>query len=124
MRKLLILGLVLLVCGCARKKSTDYWVGQLNDENVGHRLKAVKSLGERRSEATTAVPALAEALQDPDAYVRRDAARALGKLGPEAKPAVPALGHALEDKEPSVRRAAAQALKQIDPEAARAAGLP
>jgi HEAT repeat protein len=124
MKKVFIVCLLLMVSGCARRKSTDYWVYQLKDDDVPRRLKAVKTLGERGSDASKAVPALAEALQDPDAYVRRDAARALAKFGPEAKSAVPALTKALEDEEPSVRRAAGQSLKQIDPAAAHDAAVP
>jgi HEAT repeat protein len=119
MKRVLVVSLVLLAFGCARKKSTEYWVYELKGDNVPRRLKAVKTLGDRGSDAITAVPALADALQDPDAYVRRDAARALGKFGPQAKPAVPSLTKALEDTEPNVRKAAAQALLDIDPDAAR-----
>jgi hypothetical protein len=124
MKKVLFLGLVLLAFGCARKKSTEYWIYELKGDNVPRRLKAVKTLGDRGADASTAIPALADALQDPDAYVRRDAARALGKFGREARAAVPSLTKALEDTEPSVRKAAAQALHDIDPEAARPAEAP
>jgi HEAT repeat protein len=117
MKKVLVVCLLLVVSGCARKKSTAYWIDALKEDDVPRRLKAVKTLGERGTEPSTVVPALADSLHDPDAYVRRDAARALGKFGPGARAAIPALTTALEDPVPSVRKAAAQALQQIDPEA-------
>jgi HEAT repeat protein len=78
----------------------------------------------RTSESATVVPALIDAMQDKNLYVRRDAARALADFGPEAKAAVEPLIARLKDEEPSVRKAAAASLKQIDPAAAKKAGVP
>ncbi len=116
MKKVLVVCLAVLLAGCGQKSTGD-WVTQLKDKDVALRQQAVKALG-KSGEAGVAVPALAEALKDENAFVRRDAAGALGGFGPEAKPAVPSLTAALKDKEHSVRQAAAQALKKIDPEAA------
>jgi HEAT repeat protein len=113
MRRLLLVSLAVLVTGCGGK-TTDEWVGQLH---------SVKALGERGAEAPTVVPALAEAMKDQDAFVRRDAAVALGKIGPEAKSAVPVLFAARKEKDRFVRKAASEALKRIDPEAAARAGV-
>jgi HEAT repeat protein len=44
-----------------------------------------------------AVPALVDALRDPDWRVRRSAARALGQIGPAAEAAVPALIDVIRD---------------------------
>ena len=68
------------------------------------------------------VPALAGALRDEDAFVRRDAAEALGKLGAAARAAVPDLAAATRDRNAEVRREAAKALKRIDPETAGGVG--
>jgi HEAT repeat protein len=77
--------------------------------------------------ARDAVPALIEALADPEPGVRDAVATALGALGRTAKLAVPFLAEALHDPNRFVRQAAAVALEQIDPAAAaraiaRAAG--
>jgi HEAT repeat protein len=114
--------LAALLAGCGGK-SADEWVGQLHSGDAAQRLHAVHALGDRGAEAPLVAPALAEALKDENAFVRRDAAAALGKIGPEAKPAVPALLAAHKDKERNVRKAAAEALKKIDPQAAAREGV-
>jgi HEAT repeat protein len=58
-----------------------------------------------------AVPALIEALRDPDVVVRSDAAYSLGSIGPEARDAVPALNEAVKD--PAVANTAGAALTLI-----------
>jgi HEAT repeat protein len=122
MRKLVVMSVVALLAGCGGKP-TDEWVRQLHSGDAAERLHAVQALGGRAAEAPVVVPALAEALKDENAFVRRDAAVALGKIGPQAQPAVPALLAARKEKERSVRKAADEALKMIDPEAARRAGV-
>jgi HEAT repeat protein len=106
--------LLLLLTGCMGKQSTADWVRQLKDPDVLRRRQAIRELGTRLMNAEPITPALAEALQDNNGYVRHDAALTLGKLSPKAKPVVPALMVALKDKERSVRKAAAQALKRIN----------
>lgn len=64
-----------------------------------------------------AVPALMQALDSKEPYVRERAAQAFARMGPEASAAVPALTRALRDGDPDVRRAAARALGQIGPAA-------
>lgn len=61
-----------------------------------------------------AVPALREALADPDPAVRRWAARVLGRIGPDAGDAVDALRAALADTDASVQAAAQAALLAIE----------
>src|SRR5205085_2215319 len=62
---------------------------------------------EKSQETPAAVKALAEALKDKDADVRKNAAVSLGRIGKEAKGAVPALAAVLKDGETDVRGAAA-----------------
>lgn len=65
--------------------------------------------------AAGAVPALMQALEDPDRFVRWGAARALGKIGVPAAAAVPALTHMLGDPDLDLGLAAAAALEQLGP---------
>jgi HEAT repeat protein len=72
-------------------------------------------LGSIGSEATSAVPALIEALKDSDANVRQSAASALGNIGSDAKAAIPALTQAQNnDSDISVRKSATSALANIN----------
>ncbi len=79
----------------------------------------------RADDADTAilpgVQALADALKDKDADVRKNAALSLGRYGDKAVPAVPALIEALKDGAVDVRGAAAVALGRIGPPAKDAA---
>jgi HEAT repeat protein len=82
------------------------------------RWMAIVALGELGAAARDAVPALIEALEDPDAAVRWDAAKALGKLGPAAVRAVPALAAVVhEQSDAIVRNYAVAALGSIGPPA-------
>ena len=63
------------------------------------------------------MPALIEALGNPDPEVREQAARALSLIGPKATAAVPELIKLLDDDAEPVRRQAARALGQIGPAA-------
>jgi HEAT repeat protein len=72
-------------------------------------------LGPIGADPTAAVPALTEALQDADFYVRWRAAGALGAIGTAAAAAVPALMEALRDPVFAVREEAAEALKRFRP---------
>jgi HEAT repeat protein len=77
------------------------------------RLAVVEALRRFGAEASGAVPALAGALQDGYAEVRRAAALTLGSLGPAAGVAQTALASSLHDVNPRVREAAAKALQTI-----------
>ena len=112
-----LVGLALLLTGCGR--STRDSIEQLHAPDASMRLHAVKELENRHGDTDQVVAALAAALKDSDAFVRRDAATALGKLGADAKEAAPALTtSATKDPNVQVRKAAAAALKQVDPDAA------
>ncbi|HEY7155618.1 MAG TPA: HEAT repeat domain-containing protein [Gemmataceae bacterium] len=115
MKQLLLVGACLLLAGCGGKATTE-WVAQLRDKDSAQRLRAIKALGEKRSEPDTVVPALAQALSDENAFVRRDAARALGRFGPAALSAVPDLRVAAKDRNQHVRQAATEALQIIAPD--------
>ena len=111
MLRCLIVWLAVVSAGCGGFKPTEYWLRQIKDGDVVARRDAIRELAGRDPER--AVPALAEALQDENHYVRRDAAIALGKFGPAAAASAPALAKARKDKEKSVRAAAEAALKRI-----------
>ena len=94
---------------------------ELKSKDAKTRISAADDLGHigqvKKSYTEPAVPALIEALHDPDALVRKAAANALGKVDPDVKLAVPALTDVLKDKVPAVRQAAAGALGLIGPDA-------
>jgi hypothetical protein len=106
----------LLVCGGCGKTSTVELIEKLKAAEAGTRIKAVRTLPERKGEAEQVVPALIEALKDEDSAVRKGAALGLGSFGAEAASAIPALQAALRDRESSVRKAASLALSRIDPQ--------
>jgi HEAT repeat protein len=81
---------------------------QTNDPTV--RSQAARRLQEMGPAASSAVPALIAALQDPYDGVRRSAADALCAIGHSAIPAAPALIQCLTDESPMVADAAERAL--------------
>jgi HEAT repeat protein len=116
-----------------RGRPTSYWVTALKDKNVSLRKEAAYALGRlppepdkvipplSGAEAEAAVPALIEALNDEDLYVRKYAISALQSMGLEAKAAIPAIVEKLRDPEESVRQSAAHKLgymKGVDPKVA------
>ena len=120
MKKSLVLFLVVLSAGCGRGKTTADLLEQMRSKESTQRLHAIEALRDRGKEAAVA-PALALALRDEDAFVRRDAAEALGRIGADARQTTPALVATLKDKKANVRLAAAKALSRIDPDALRKA---
>jgi len=64
-----------------------------------------------------AVPALVEALRNPDPTVRLKAVEVLGRMGDDAAPAVPDLVRLLADPNPDVQKAATRTLGRIGPAA-------
>ncbi len=88
-----------------------YWTQALRNPSPRLRALAARALGETRDAA--AVPALLEALRDPDDEVRLGAVQALGRIGRTAAPAVPVLREALRDPRPEIRAAAARSLDAI-----------
>jgi vesicle coat complex subunit len=107
--------LCLTVCGGCGKKSTDQLIKDLKSSKERERIIAVRLLPERKEQAAQVIPALIQALKDPDGDVRRSAANGLGYFGKEAKEAIPALEAAQKDRDARVRESAAMALSRIDP---------
>jgi HEAT repeat protein len=114
MKRSLAAILLIMIAGCGGKSTTEL-ITQMRSKDSAERIHAVKALSERRNDVAMVVPALTEALKDPDAFVRRDAASALGKLGADAREAIPALIAAQSDKNASVRSEVAKSLRLIDP---------
>jgi HEAT repeat protein len=118
MKKLAVVGLILLSVGCGKKDDPNYSVPglieRLKDRDPDVRYSAARGLGKYGSEAKSAIPALVGALKDESAEVRMGAAYALGDVGPDAKGAVPDLEQASNDRDQQVRGAAAYALKRIE----------
>jgi HEAT repeat protein len=82
--------------------------------DVNNAGRAIVDLGNLHRDPGVAIPALLQALQSSDSYIRASAATALGKFAGEARTAMPALQKALEDPDSPVRRQAGAALKLID----------
>ena len=66
---------------------------------------------------SAAVPALVNALHDPDPTVRLKAVEVLGRMGDDAAPAVPDLIRLLDDPNPDVQKSATRTLGRIGPAA-------
>jgi HEAT repeat protein len=88
----------------------------VQDPIVQNRLAAVDAIEQLGPSAAPAQPALVQALNDRDRFVRWAAARTLGKVGP-VHPAieVPILARLLDDQDVDVDRAAAVALANYGP---------
>src|SRR5262245_25680048 len=112
-RTRLVLLLCLLACGgCGKKKSTDELIADLKSSQETERIRAVRTLPQRKRDAAQVVPALIEALKDKGSDIRLSAAIGLGSLGEQAKDAIPALQTAQKDRDPRVRGAASRALSR------------
>jgi HEAT repeat protein len=106
----------ILGVGAAHSAQEEY-AGDLRSSLPAVRRQTAVRLG--RIGDRSAVPALVEALKDPETGVRREAAKALGAIK-DAR-AVAALVEALGDRDTNVRLYAAYALGEIkDPKAAEA----
>ena len=76
-------------------------------------LFALRAVGPDERSAATVVPAIAVALNAPQARVRREVPPVLAMYGPKAKTAVPALKALLDDPDAEVRQSASEALLKI-----------
>jgi HEAT repeat protein len=79
------------------------------------RLIAVRLLPQRKKDPAQVIPALIEALKDPEHDIRLSAAIGLGSFGDQATDAIPALQAAQRDRDRRIRDAAGVALSRIDP---------
>src|SRR5262245_13504248 len=89
MKRLLLPGLVVLLCGCPGMNEPSYqdqpmstWLAKLKDKNPAARQEAAKALGVI---GPPAIPALVELLKDADSDIRIAAADALAHSGSDAR---------------------------------------
>lgn len=105
---------------CGPPAGPPAWVAGLASQDVVQRREAVRTAGEGRAWAASEVRALAQALGDPDRWVREGAAIALREQGEGAAPALQALRDALRDPDEFVRWRSVQALGRLGAAAAPA----
>ena len=98
------------------------WVDDLKGLAPYTRNQAAYAIGGMGPAARSAVPALIEALKDPEATVRFPVCIALGEIGPDAIAAVPALREALDDRNDDVGAMARKAIIKITGEDPRPFG--
>jgi hypothetical protein len=103
----------LAFAGCSKVASTDELIEELDSEDNGDRIKAVRLLQHRQGDAAKVVPALIEKLKDVDVDVRWSAAIGLGYFGAEAEEALAALEEAKHDHDARVREGARVAISRI-----------
>jgi HEAT repeat protein len=124
MKKLIILGLVVTLAGCAKKaaqhegKSSEQWAEGLRSTAPNVRGESARALGALK--ATKFVPELIAALKDGDEEVRSRAAEAIWSIGKDARQAVTDLVPLLKDRNATTRLNAVGALGELGPEAAPA----
>jgi HEAT repeat protein len=81
----------------ANRQAVRIHIERLGDPTPAVRQAAAEALGQLRSEAGPAVPALTKILKAKDSSLRRTAVASLGKIGPDAAAAAPALAGLLRD---------------------------
>ncbi len=115
MRRSSILLLLFLLTGCSeatyRGKPVAFWAEQLRQDDPQARDQASLALGKI---GKPAVPALRDALGEPNPAVRLAAARALAKMYRDAADALPELIPLLQDPDTSIQAAAARAIGHMD----------
>lgn len=89
------------------------WISDLKAMAPYSRNAAAYAIGGMGPAAKAAVPALIDALNDPEASVRYPVCVALREIGPVAKDAVPALTKALDDRNDDVASMARKAIIKI-----------
>ena len=114
---LLVCFALAVACGRSPERRAADLVEDLRSPDAAAVARAVRQLVEM---GEPAVPALVQALRDPEARVRNAAASALWGLGPKAHDAVPTLAEALADNDDGVRLGVVMALESIGRDAAAA----
>lgn len=94
------------------------WVEDLKAPAPQTRNAAAYEISGLGPAAASAVPALIEALDDPEASVRFPVTVALAEIGPAAKPAIPKLKKMMDEEiNDEIAAAAKRAIRRIQPEA-------
>lgn len=110
-----------LLVACSAKKSqvdVQAQIQALKSADATARQNAAVELASAGPAAAPAVPALTEALKDPDPLVRRLACYALYEIGREhAASAIPEVTKLLQDPDPTVAEQAVNTLQVLDPNA-------
>jgi HEAT repeats len=101
-----------------RGRPLSEWIADLKADAPATRNAAAYEIAGLGPAAKPAVPALIEALDDPDAAVRFPVTVALGEIGPEAAAAVPRLKQMMfEEINDEIAAAARRAIRHIQPSA-------
>ena len=99
-------------------RTLSEWVAELKAAAPQVRNAAAYEISGMGPAAAPAVPALIEALDDPEASVRFPVTVALAEIGPAAKAAVPKLKKMMEEEiNDEIAAAARRALRRIQPDA-------
>jgi HEAT repeat protein len=99
-------------------RTLSQWVGDLKAAAPQTRNAAAYEISGMGPAAAAAVPALIDALDDPDAAVRFPVTVALAEIGPAAKAAVPKLKKMMDEEiNDEIAAAARRALRRIQPDA-------
>jgi HEAT repeat protein len=99
-------------------RSLSDWVKDLKAAAPQTRNAAAYEISGMGPAAAPAVPALIEALDDPEASVRFPVTVALAEIGPAAKAAVPKLKKMMDEEiNDEIAAAAKRALRRIEPDA-------
>jgi HEAT repeat protein len=102
----------------SRGRPLSEWIGDLKAAAPSVRNAAAYEIASLGPAAAPAVPALIEALDDPDAAVRFPVTVALGEIGPAAKAAVPRLQQMMfEEINDEIAAGARRAIRHIEPSA-------
>ena len=88
-------------------------IRQIREGETTDKIMAARELCELEPKALEAIPALVEALRDPDKYTRFYSAECLEFFAPDAREAIPALVRLLKDEIPSLQFLSAKALRKM-----------
>ena len=102
----------------SRGRPLSEWIADLEAAAPSVRNAAAYEIASLGPAAVAAVPALIEALDDPDAAVRFPVTVALREIGPAAKAAVPRLQQMMfEEVNDEIAAGARRAIRRIEPSA-------